>query len=67
MITIDNKSYLISEILKEETNVVFPMGGNGTKYTIIINMKETVIYKDKYILKWYVYRERADPERHKKK
>lgn len=67
LIKFDNKAYLITEILKEEVNVVFPLGGIGTKYSIIINKKETAIYKDKHTLKWHVYREGEDQESHKVK
>lgn len=67
LIKFDNKAYLIMEIFKEEVNVVFPLGGIGTKYTILINKKETAIYKDKHTLKWHVYREGLDPESRKVK
>lgn len=62
LIKIDHKAYLITEILKEEVNVVFPLGGIGTKYSILINKKKTAIYKDKHSEKWHVYRDGTDPE-----
>ncbi|MBC3889523.1 hypothetical protein GH810_14510 [Acetobacterium paludosum] len=67
LITLNSKSYLITEILKEETNTVFPGGGVGSKYTILINMKETAVYHDKHNLKWYAYIEGPDPETFKSK
>lgn len=57
LIMLNSKTYLITEILKEETNAVFPGGGVGTKWSVVINMKETAVYHDKHNLKWYAYME----------
>lgn len=59
------KAYLIKEILAEEPNSVFPGGGIGTKYTIMISNKKTYLYHDKHNLKWHLYREHGN-EREKK-
>ena len=53
----NGKAYIINEIIKEEHNFVFNGGGIGSKYTIMINKKETFIYQDKHTLKWHVYKE----------
>ncbi|WKY44482.1 hypothetical protein Q5O14_18040 [Eubacteriaceae bacterium ES2] len=59
------KSYLIQEIKSQEDNYVFYEGGVGTKWTVVINKKETALYHDKHNLKWYVYVEGYDsPHEH---
>jgi len=57
----DRKLYLIGAITAVQHKVVFPEGGIGSKYTIIVNKKETYLYHDKHSLKWHVYKEYANP------
>lgn len=57
----DRKLYLIGAITAVQRKVVFPEGGIGSKYTIIVNKKETYLYHDKHSLKWHVYKEYANP------
>ena len=57
VVTVDRKSYFISEVKKEKHHFVFPGGGVGTKYTVVINKKEKYIFQDKHTQEWHIYHE----------
>jgi hypothetical protein len=57
----DHRLYLISTITAVQHKVVFSGGGIGTKFTIIVNNKETYLFHDKHSLKWHVYKKYANP------
>ncbi|KNZ40608.1 hypothetical protein [Acetobacterium bakii] len=64
-IIFNQKSYLISEILTEQNNVVFDGGGIGTKYSVMIGKKEIVLFQDKHSMKWHIYKEYSNPVHYK--
>jgi len=64
VVTVDRKSYFISEVKKEKHHFVFPGGGVGTKYTVVINKKEKYIFQDKHTQEWHIYHEAKRTEVH---
>lgn len=57
IVTVDRRSYFISEVKKQRHHVVFPGGGVGTKYTVVINKKEKFIFLDQHTGEWHIYHE----------